>query len=375
MCAQDFSDRDELRDIEISSEAFSRLQSEVADGALQKCRPLAFSVEFCKAERPSFSLKGFTAKYAERFRLWQQRLLRMLPGEDKYFSLLSVAACQPAHGGGKPVRHSPLRNEAKTRPRLGAFEIWLVWGEDSSDKVLVYSKLSTGRWPRMERMINDLHSVIPWLLATPASIHRALLDAHMDLKRRHSEQARELVRIERFESLYDAAASELEGKDERLAQCAREKKASDDLIEFLRREVEASAFDAEEAKRSAKAETARVRAEEQAKLADFKAEVEGKRQDESAKRKQALLRRTVARCEVEDSPHSLLGRHPPKPPPWVAPPSESVLGRVSVCGLCRSTSITGILSPTPRDSGKETRPAHSRARSIIPCAPPKVALM
>lgn len=210
----------------------------------------------------------------------------MLPGDDEYFSLLSIAACKPARGG-QPVPNSPLRREAKTRPRLGAFEVWLVWGDNGSDKVLLHSKLSTGRWPRMQRLINDLHLLIPWLLATPGHTHKALLDAHTDLKREHGELARDHARLAKFEALYDAAAKELEGKDALLEQCVKEKKAREDQYELLQREVEASAREAEAAK---------ARAE--AKFAEFKVEMEGRRQDEADKRKQALLQRTVARCVV-----------------------------------------------------------------------------
>ena len=58
--------------------------------------------------------------------------------------------------------------------------------------------------------------------------------------------------------------------------------------------MEASAREVE----AVKAAAARVRAEEEAKFAEFKVEMEGRRQDEADKRKQALLQRTVARCVV-----------------------------------------------------------------------------
>jgi hypothetical protein len=179
---------------EVSEEASAQLKSAIETGVLHACSKIALEVECCDHERSGLTRFGETARYRDKFDEVGALLRNLKLANGTFVSLLPMAPWGTVSG-----------------PRAGAFEIALAWWEHESSniegrRVVLFSKLKAGRWPRVGRLLDDLHRLVPFLRATPAAVYDALWAKYTKLQHDFNQLELQCKRLEKIEASYAALA-------------------------------------------------------------------------------------------------------------------------------------------------------------------------
>lgn len=134
----------------------------IALGVLPAQVELTLEVELCTCKRPSVTLRGSSQSYVDKFKALEDEVRRNMHEWDIHM------------------------RRSRGKPRIGAFEISLIWTHNSfSYKVLLYSKLSSRLWPNVGAFVANLSCVLPRPTEQVAvkvvsdSSHRPIADAHI----------------------------------------------------------------------------------------------------------------------------------------------------------------------------------------------------
>eukprot|EP00281_Chroomonas_sp_CCMP1168_P015839 CAMPEP_0206213438 /NCGR_PEP_ID=MMETSP0047_2-20121206/1123_1 /ASSEMBLY_ACC=CAM_ASM_000192 /TAXON_ID=195065 /ORGANISM="Chroomonas mesostigmatica_cf, Strain CCMP1168" /LENGTH=229 /DNA_ID=CAMNT_0053635589 /DNA_START=3 /DNA_END=692 /DNA_ORIENTATION=+ len=122
----------------VNTSVHDKLRSCIALGVLPANAELRLEVEYCTARRPSITLRGSSKKYQEYFYELQSHVRSNMDA----WHVTAVAA--------------------PTKPRIGAFEITLLWTHNGYPyRVCVFSKLTTRLWPNVSTLVSGLAEVLP----------------------------------------------------------------------------------------------------------------------------------------------------------------------------------------------------------------------
>lgn len=131
------------RRLDTSSIGF--LRSHVVSGHVTRNTPLQVAVEYCG--RSSFSVRHNEAKYTQLAE--QLANVAYEHFKDRRMTVLKNSEV-------------PLDSEVPKQPRLGAFEIELLWTDSNQQprRTLLHSKLASRIFPNVSRVIEDLADVL-----------------------------------------------------------------------------------------------------------------------------------------------------------------------------------------------------------------------
>ena len=203
----DDHDNSDVSPVGLAPDARAQVQAAIHRGVLRESSRLKLEVEFCRAQRPSFTLRGSSMRYLEQF-------------NDIVASVSSVAQ-EPSSQEEGPFLHGafsamrwctvceapPKLDAGKPASRIGAFEVQLVWENGVGDRqqLEVFTKLKSGLWPHAGLLVNDLVELLPRLanassLGKMSQEHKQALQHTQSMAQKQENTIRQLqTKLQRVE--------------------------------------------------------------------------------------------------------------------------------------------------------------------------------
>ena len=198
----DDHDNSDVSPVGLPPDARARVQAAIHQGLLRESSRLKLEVEFCRAQRPSFTLRGSSMRYLSKF--------------NEIVASVSSVAQEPSSQEEGPFLHgafSAMRwctvceSPPQIGSRMGAFEVQLVWENGVGDRqqLEVFTKLKSGLWPHAGLLVNDLIELLPRLanassLGKMSQEHRQALQHTQSMAQKQQNTIRQLqTKLQRVE--------------------------------------------------------------------------------------------------------------------------------------------------------------------------------